>query len=105
MIFAVAACALGLYIWSGLACPFKAVTGMPCPTCGMTRSLVALSHGDIGASLACHPFTIPLGIMLLFGIHKRHLPIKKAAGDWMLCVFAVGLFGFYVYRLFVGITP
>jgi hypothetical protein len=33
-------------------CPFRRITGMPCPGCGMTRSFVALAHGDLGAALA-----------------------------------------------------
>jgi len=42
-------------------CPFKLVTGLPCPGCGMTRSVVTLMHGDLTASLYFHP----LGIMLV----------------------------------------
>lgn len=36
-------------------CPFKVATGMPCPGCGLTRSSVALLHGDLGTSLYYHP--------------------------------------------------
>jgi len=36
-------------------CPFKAVTGIPCPTCGTARSLVHLAHGDIAGALILNP--------------------------------------------------
>jgi hypothetical protein len=36
-------------------CPFRRLTGLPCPGCGMTRSFVALAHGDVGASFSFHP--------------------------------------------------
>lgn len=36
-------------------CRFKAVTGLDCPTCGLTRSVVALAHGDAGGSVGWHP--------------------------------------------------
>ena len=37
-------------------CPFRRITGHPCPTCGMTRSAVAFLHGDLSASFHAHPF-------------------------------------------------
>ncbi|WP_292649544.1 DUF2752 domain-containing protein [Nocardioides sp.] len=37
-------------------CPFRALTGLPCPGCGLTRSWVYLMHGDIGLALASNWF-------------------------------------------------
>lgn len=37
-------------------CPFRRVTGLPCPGCGLTRSCVAFLHGDLSRSLHFHPF-------------------------------------------------
>lgn len=34
-----------------LPCPWRAVTGLPCPGCGMTRSTLALLRGDWQLSL------------------------------------------------------
>mgnify|MGYP001824672890 CR=1 FL=1 len=36
-------------------CRFKALTGLDCPTCGLTRSVVSLAHGDTRASMRWHP--------------------------------------------------
>jgi hypothetical protein len=44
-------------------CPVRAVTGFPCPACGLTRSWRAALHGDPAASLRFHP----LGIVALLG--------------------------------------
>jgi hypothetical protein len=33
-------------------CPFRRLTGVPCPGCGMTRSFVAVAHGDLGTAFA-----------------------------------------------------
>jgi hypothetical protein len=45
-------------------CPFRMSTGLPCPGCGMTRSVVRLLHGDVSASLWFHP----LGPLLVLGL-------------------------------------
>jgi Protein of unknown function (DUF2752) len=37
-------------------CWFRRATGLPCPGCGLSRSVVALARGDLAASLAFHPF-------------------------------------------------
>ena len=37
------------------SCAFRAFTGIPCPTCGATRSLVHFAHGDLSASFGMNP--------------------------------------------------
>lgn len=39
----------------GGMCLSHELFGIDCPFCGMTRSFVALAHGDLRASLAWHP--------------------------------------------------
>jgi hypothetical protein len=42
-------------------CPFKMLTGFPCPGCGITKSLVYFYQGDIYKSISYHilgPFVI-----------------------------------------------
>jgi len=36
-------------------CLFRSFTGISCPTCGTTRSLVHLAHGDVTGSLILNP--------------------------------------------------
>ena len=37
-------------------CPFAVMTGLPCPGCGLTRSWVALMHGDVGSAFTFNIF-------------------------------------------------
>jgi uncharacterized protein DUF2752 len=45
-------------------CPLKALAGLPCATCGMTRAFVALAHGDVVAAFGASP----LGALLAAGL-------------------------------------
>lgn len=61
------------YVWLGFnlltphtgshfpACPFKAITNIPCPSCGSTRSIEFALHGDLTNAL----LTNPLGLVTL----------------------------------------
>ena len=44
-------------------CPFRLATGLPCPFCGLTRSLFALGRGDLHASVGFSPIG-PLALVL-----------------------------------------
>jgi Protein of unknown function (DUF2752) len=37
------------------SCVFRTFTGIPCPTCGATRSLVHLANGNLSASFGMNP--------------------------------------------------
>jgi hypothetical protein len=48
------------------ACAFHSITGHSCLTCGMTRSLHAILHGELTASIRYHLFgpAVLLGMLL-----------------------------------------
>jgi hypothetical protein len=43
-----------------LPCPLRALTGVPCPLCGMTTASTSLASGDLGGALAANPFVLVL---------------------------------------------
>ncbi len=50
---------------SGLGpCMFKNVTGVPCPSCGSTRAVLAIWRGDAVGALLINP----LGLLLAVGL-------------------------------------
>lgn len=54
----------------GPGCPFRTVTGIDCPFCGMTRATLALGGGDWSAALALHPLAplVVIGTLALMAI-------------------------------------
>jgi hypothetical protein len=46
-------------------CNFQRLTGLPCPSCGMTTSFALLMHGDLAASLRANAVGTLLALCLL----------------------------------------
>lgn len=56
-----------LLVWAAISlpivlpsyrCPSAALTHRPCPGCGMTRAMLLLFDGHVGASFAMHPLAL-----------------------------------------------
>ena len=60
-----------------LGCPIRHLTGIPCPTCGMTRSFMAIAHGDLPQAVAYHLFS-PV-VFLFFIVTAIHLVLELRA--------------------------
>lgn len=71
-------------------CVFKNLTGLPCPGCGLSRSVVAAAHGDIGMSLTHHR----LGLLTLLYIVLQFLYCLGmiVAPKWWIRIFPSGKF-------------
>lgn len=63
-------------------CPVRHWTGIPCPSCGMTRSFVAIARGDWSQALAQHLFGPLLFIVLL--MTTIHLTLELLTGRRVL---------------------
>ncbi|TKV59293.1 DUF2752 domain-containing protein [Nakamurella flava] len=91
-----------------VVCPFRLLTGLPCPGCGLTRSWVFAVHGDLDASLAAHPFGPPLlgltlvlaGVLLARRVAGRAGPnLDRLVRHPLTVVVLVGWLGWAVWRL------
>jgi hypothetical protein len=62
-----------------IACPFHVITGVPCPLCGMTRSVIATMHLRIHDALAVNPagllaVVVALALLLVWRAPRVLLP-------------------------------
>jgi len=63
----------------GQVCVFKNATGIPCPSCGATRSMIALIGGDLISAILWNPIGLfLLGGLVIFPVWLLHdLALKK----------------------------
>ena len=62
-------------------CPMAALTGHPCPGCGMTRATLALLHGHLAEAVGFHPLA-PLLVPLLGGFVLYEAAQYVRLGKW-----------------------
>nr|QGT51180.1 hypothetical protein Firmicute1046_2560 [uncultured Firmicutes bacterium] len=61
-----------------VGCPFRRMTGIACPFCGMTRAALSVLRLDFAGAVQYHPLIFllpPLGVILLFHVKQgKRLP-------------------------------
>jgi len=55
-------------------CTFKAVSGFPCPGCGLTRSIISISHLHLLKAFRLNPMGFPIYSVILFLSAYNFLP-------------------------------
>jgi hypothetical protein len=63
-------------------CSFRLATGLPCASCGLTRSVVLLLHCRILDSWAQHPFGVPTLALILLALPPRVAGVLGRRPRW-----------------------
>ena len=88
----------------GWSCPLRALTGVPCPTCYLTRATAASLTGNLDGALQLHAFGPVVAAALLtwsvFSIRQRRLLPRKPPA-WPLGGFVVSLLAYWLMRIVV----
>ena len=91
------------YPWlPGYSCPIRHATGVPCPSCFLTRSICATLGGDFQYAFKLHIFGPPIAFLLiLWSItslrEKRFLSIKPKRNIVYMSIFA--FIAYWIYRI------
>ena len=85
-------------VWS---CPLRQLTGIPCPACYLTRSVLATLRGDLAQALEWHAFgPVLVGLALVLGLWTvfggRLVPRRLLQ---LACAAAVLAFAYWLLRL------
>jgi hypothetical protein len=78
----------------GLFCPLRALTGIPCPLCGMTTSVEHVVRLQLGEALAANPAGVAAALVavLLLVLRPRQLEVPSL-------VLPIGLAAMWVFEL------
>jgi len=67
---------------AGSICLLRRATGLPCPTCGLTRAFYAMGRGAVGEAFEAHPLG-PLVFVLFAVVWVRSTGILLAGRAWL----------------------
>jgi len=73
-------------------CPFHAVTGLPCPGCGMTRAMISLGQLKLEEAIGYNLFSTPLLILMILYVWPRKLPFFLQHKVFSIIMFIVVIF-------------
>jgi hypothetical protein len=92
-------------------CVFRALTGIPCPTCGATRAATAFLDGRLFEALAANPLATVVGFVFVVGaplaalwaVARWRMPMIATPLPLWTRIGAVSLIGVnWLYVIFVG---
>lgn len=81
-------------------CPFRLITGIYCPGCGMSRALISLFQRDFQNSWSYHPFLIPTLVLAVLAAVLYFRGYRKQSQQ-VIWVWAAGMMVCWVFRILI----
>lgn len=107
LVFVLAALYYDFLQLTDMTCLFRGITGIPCPACGTTRSLISLLRLDFSKSFYYHPVGFLLLWTVFLAFHKDiFLKYVRQAFFWF-CFYGnlVIILAVYIIRMLYTVIP
>ena len=86
------ACGLLLIVaWQGRGCPFRNLTGIPCPGCGMSRAWFAFLRLELADAFRYHPMFWSMPVLMGYCFFDGRLFRKNWLNFGLLGLIALGV--------------
>ena len=93
------------YSLPGISCPLRQITGVPCPTCFLTRSTCLALQGDLEDSFKMHIFGPFIALFLIIW-SVRSIKTKKVfpflITEKFLIIGSLSLLCYWIIRMYTG---
>lgn len=95
-----------------ISCPFKKITGLPCPTCGATRAALALARFDFAGALLHYPLMTLAWVALIGGgllaglsvLLRIELPEPpRSLKTWQIALAVAAIVANWAYSIATGV--
>lgn len=98
----IAGCAalVGIWYFCSLPCVLYALTGFPCPGCGMSRAWLAVLRLDLITAFRYHPMFWCVPVLVGLFIFDGQLLPGKSANNVLTGIIAAGVILTYLARFF-----
>ena len=95
------------YSLPGISCPLRQFTGIPCPTCFLTRSTCMALQGNLEDSFKMHIFG-PFVALFLIIWSLKSIKTKQffpfSITEKSLFIFFLTLITYWIFRMFYGFS-
>ena len=102
------------YFQLPIGCPFKMLTGIPCPGCGGTRALIALLHGHLIEAIMTNPLSIVViifaliaPIWLFIDCYRDTDSLKRVMMNkwptWVIVIMAIIIIANWIWNICKGL--
>ena len=94
--------------FTNIRCPFRAVTGIPCPGCGLSRAVFSAAALNFKAAFSYHPLFFLAPFYLFAAIHYDTPLFSgkwRRVVKWFIVLSTLLFLAVYVYRLIFHMIP